>query len=86
MEKMCWVWNVIAVLFVKIVPPDFQKIYSILITLKKIGMFVFAPILWNAKGTYFHEQYWLELQAVTIRLCLQLMFLVFCWLLKQFLI
>ena len=37
MEKMCWVWNVIAVLFVKIVPPDFQKIYSILITLNNLA-------------------------------------------------
>ena len=31
MEKMCWVWNDIAILFVKIVLPNFQKIYSILI-------------------------------------------------------
>ena len=27
MEKMYWVWNVIAVLFVKILLPNFQKIY-----------------------------------------------------------
>ena len=30
-EKMCCVWNVIVVLFVKILVPNFQKTYSILI-------------------------------------------------------
>ena len=60
MEKLCWVWNVIAVLFVKTVLPNFQKIYSILITLICHDFF-FALILWNVKVTYFHEQYWLVL-------------------------
>ena len=83
MEKMCWVWNVIAVLFVKIVLPNFQKIYSIFITLNNLTWF-FAPIPWNVKVTYFHEQYWLVLGAVRVRLCLQFKFLVFRWLQNNF--
>ena len=56
MEKMCWVWNVTAVLFVKIVLPNFQKIYSILITLKKLP-WIFAPISETSKSHRFYEQY-----------------------------
>ena len=55
MEKMCWVWNVIAVLSVKILLPNFQKIYSILITLTNLAWFFFASILWNLKVTYFQS-------------------------------
>ena len=85
MEKMCWVWNVIAVLLMKIILQNFQKIYSILITLNNLPWF-FAPIRWNLKVTYFLEQYGLVLRPVRVGLCLQLKFLVFRLPLKRFLI
>ena len=46
--------------------PNFQKIYSILITLNNLPLF-FAPILYNFKVTYFLEQYGLVLRAVKSR-------------------
>ena len=53
MEKMCWVWNVIAILFVKILLPNFQKIYSILITLKNLPWFFLLQFSENSKSHIF---------------------------------
>ena len=85
MEKVFWVWNVIVELFVKILLPNFQKIYSILITLNNLPWFFCSNSL-KLKVTHFYEQCRLVLKSFRVGLCLQLKFLVFRLSLKQFLI
>ena len=53
MEKMCWVRNVIAVLYVKIVLPNIQNIYSILIYFKWLAMICLLQFSETSKSHIF---------------------------------